>query len=361
MKYKEIDVEGEQILKSMSKGIKLNYWMYSQIKPFIKGKTLEIGSGIGNISRHFIENSEEICLSDIRDQYIKSLKSKYPKNEVLKIDLVDPDFDLKHSKLFETFNLVFALNVIEHIQDDKKALINLTKLLKPDGYLYILVPAHQILYNNFDKTLFHYRRYNKRKLIDTFPNSIKIIKSWYFNFAGIFGWLIVGKILNKKIIPESNMILYNLLTPLFKLLDYITFNKVGLSVIVVGQKSSKMKLSILIPVYNEEDSILNILNELKKVNLIDDIEKQIILIDDCSLDNSKNIIDNFILNNNDLDILVESHTKNKGKGAAIQTGIKIASGDIIVIQDADLEYDPKEFNLLNQPNYKWKSRCCLRQ
>lgn len=110
-----------------------------------------------------------------------------------------------------------------------------------------------------------------------------------------------------------------------------------------------MKLSILIPVYNEEDSILNILNELKKVNLINNIKKQIILIDDCSLDNSKNIIDNFISNNNDLDILIESHTKNKGKGAAIQTGIKIASGDIIVIQDADLEYDPKEFNLLLKP------------
>lgn len=110
-----------------------------------------------------------------------------------------------------------------------------------------------------------------------------------------------------------------------------------------------MKLSILIPVYNEEGSILNILNELKKVNLINDIKKQIILIDDCSLDNSKNIIDDFILNNNDLDILVESHSKNKGKGAAIQTGIKIASGDIIVIQDADLEYDPKEFNLLINP------------
>ena len=65
-----------------------------------------------------------------------------------------------------------------------------------------------------------------------------------------------------------------------------------------------MKLSILIPVYNEEDSILNILNELKKVNLINNIKKQIILIDDCSLDNSKNIIDNFISNNNDLDILI---------------------------------------------------------
>lgn len=239
MNYKEIDIEGEQILKSMSKGIKLNHWMYSQIKPYVTGKTLEIGSGIGNISRYFIENGDEIYLSDIRDQYLKLLKSKFPDNEVIKIDLVDPDFDEKHSKLFESFELVFALNVIEHIQDDKKALINLSKLLKPNGFIYILVPAHQILFNNFDKTLFHYRRYNKTKLIDAFPNAIKIKKSWYFNFAGIFGWFIVGKILNKKTIPESNMILYNLLTPLFKLLDYLTFNKLGLSVIVTGQKSSR--------------------------------------------------------------------------------------------------------------------------
>ena len=239
MNYKEIDTEGEQILKLMSKGTKLNYWMYSQIKPYVTGKTLGIGSGIGNISRYFIENGDEIYLSDIRDQYLKLLKSKYPDNEVIKIDLVDPDFDVKHSKLFETFELVFALNVIEHIQDDRKALINISKLLKPNGFIYILVPAHQILFNNFDKTLFHYRRYNKRKLIDAFPNAIKIKKSWYFNFAGIFGWFIVGKILNKKTIPESNMILYNLLTPLFKLLDYLTFNKLGLSVIVTGQKSSR--------------------------------------------------------------------------------------------------------------------------
>ena len=153
MNYKEIDTEGEQILKLMSKGTKLNYWMYSQIKPYVTGKTLGIGSGIGNISRYFIENGDEIYLSDIRDQYLKLLKSKYPDNKVIKIDLVDPDFDVKHSKLFETFELVFALNVIEHIQDDRKALINLNKLLKPNGFVYILMPAYQILFNNFSRTI----------------------------------------------------------------------------------------------------------------------------------------------------------------------------------------------------------------
>ena len=110
-----------------------------------------------------------------------------------------------------------------------------------------------------------------------------------------------------------------------------------------------MTLSILIPVYNEEKSILNILNELNNVDLINNVKKQLIIIDDCSSDNSKKIIQNFAISNKDLDILIESHEINKGKGAAIQTGINIAKGDIIVIQDADLEYDPKEFNLLLKP------------
>ena len=79
--------------------------MYSQIKPYVKGKILEIGSGIGNISRYFIENGDEICLSDIRDQYLKLLKSKYPDNEVIKIDLVDSDFDLSIQNYLKHLNL----------------------------------------------------------------------------------------------------------------------------------------------------------------------------------------------------------------------------------------------------------------
>ena len=69
MEYKEFDFEGEETLKSMSLANRLNHWMYSQIKPFVKGKILEIGSGIGNISQYFIEDNTNIELSDIRGQY----------------------------------------------------------------------------------------------------------------------------------------------------------------------------------------------------------------------------------------------------------------------------------------------------
>ena len=237
MEYKEFDFEGEETLKSMSHANRLNQWMYSQIKPFVKGKVLEIGSGIGNISQHFIEDNMDIELSDIRDQYTDFLKSKFPKNKIHKLDLVHQDFDTEYAHLLGQFSLVFALNVVEHIEDDKLALQNIQKLLKPQGITYILVPAYNFLYNNFDRALYHFRRYNKKSLAAIFPTNTHKIKTWYFNFAGIFGWYIVGNLLKKKIIPESNMKLYNTLTPIFKAVDFLIFRKMGLSVVLVSKKT----------------------------------------------------------------------------------------------------------------------------
>ena len=110
-----------------------------------------------------------------------------------------------------------------------------------------------------------------------------------------------------------------------------------------------MKLSIVIPAYNEELTIHNILNKIKCVNLINDIEKELIIINDCSSDNTKQSIQNYISKNLDLTILYYEHQINLGKGAALRKGIELASGDFIIIQDADLEYDPQEYNLLLKP------------
>lgn len=233
---KTFDFEGEETLKSISKADKFNYWMYSQIKPYSKGKILEIGSGIGNISKFFIKDNSDITLSDLRDQYLNFLKDSYPKTPQCKIDIVDKDFDSKYKQHFNSYDLVYALNVVEHVKEDSQALENLNKLLTPTGKLFILVPAYQGLFNSFDIALEHFKRYTKTSLKKIFPNSMEIKKSWYFNFMGIFGWFLVGSILKKKIIPESNMKLYNTLTPLFKLIDILVLRKIGLSVIAVAEK-----------------------------------------------------------------------------------------------------------------------------
>jgi glycosyltransferase involved in cell wall biosynthesis len=109
------------------------------------------------------------------------------------------------------------------------------------------------------------------------------------------------------------------------------------------------KLSIVIPAYNEGKTIHFILNKVKAVNLINNISKEVIIVNDCSSDDTETAIQNYISENPGLNIQYFKHEVNKGKGAALHTGISKATGEYLIIQDADLEYDPEEFNDLLKP------------
>jgi glycosyltransferase involved in cell wall biosynthesis len=110
-----------------------------------------------------------------------------------------------------------------------------------------------------------------------------------------------------------------------------------------------LKLSIVIPAYNEEKTILAILEKVTSVQLIGDLTKEIIVVNDCSKDNTEGKVKEFQKANPEVEISYYKHDINQGKGAALHTGIKQAKGDYIIIQDADLEYDPNEFNILLKP------------
>jgi 2-polyprenyl-3-methyl-5-hydroxy-6-metoxy-1,4-benzoquinol methylase len=238
--YKEIDQEGLETLDVIAGADKFNRWMYDTIAPFCNGRILEIGSGIGNISQFFVERQADIVLSDIRDNYCEALSSKLSSRGIAvhNIDLVAPDFDQRYAALLGTFDSVFALNVVEHIEDDVLAVANCAKFLKKGGCLLILVPAYQALYNHFDRELYHYRRYNKKMLGTLFQkNNFAIQRQQYFNLIGILGWYVSGKLQKNKTIPKGQMGLYNKLVPLFKLADSVVFKKAGLSVITAGIKN----------------------------------------------------------------------------------------------------------------------------
>ena len=109
------------------------------------------------------------------------------------------------------------------------------------------------------------------------------------------------------------------------------------------------KLSIIIPVYNEAKTIHLILQKVINITLLENTSFEVIIVNDCSTDTTIEAVNNFIQQHSNQQILFLKHTVNKGKGAALHTGFKAAQGDYIIVQDADLEYDPNEYNILLKP------------
>jgi SAM-dependent methyltransferase len=239
--FKELDLEGQATLEAIAAAPRFNEWMYKVTSRNLKGRILEIGSGIGNISEQFLSEGRSLMLSDIRENYCAHLEEAFGKEPtclgVRQIDLVHPNFSTEYVDLLGSFDGIFALNVVEHIENDGLAIQNARLLLRTGGRLVILVPAFQALYNGFDRALEHYRRYTEGSLRQIFvKEKLSVVHSQYFNLAAIAGWWFSGNVLKKETIPTGQMRIYNALVPIFKLVDMFVFNRVGISVIVEGVK-----------------------------------------------------------------------------------------------------------------------------
>ena len=238
---KQTDTIGFRTLQSIAQAGKFNYWMFENICPYLHGNILEIGSGIGNISRFLVKKGYAVTLSDVDNFYLKKIKENFGSfsnvQSILQLDLQHSEFSSKYSELVEKFDTVFLLNVLEHLEYESYAIRNCKELLRKKGTLIILVPAYSFLFSTMDKALNHYRRYTTKRLKAILQDENLIIeKSFYFNAMGIPAWL-WGKLMGYKSPPDSNMKFYDKLVPFGKVIDNIVFNKIGLSLIIVAKKT----------------------------------------------------------------------------------------------------------------------------
>ena len=236
------DPAGRQTLEQFAEARKFNKWLLNAFLPYCKGKILEAGSGIGNITALLLEYGFHLTATDVNEGYCIRLRERFAGHpmldEVLQLDLSEPGLKARHPRLQNEFDTVIASNVIEHIEDDRLAVRNCKNMLKQNGNLILLVPAYQALYNSFDRQLGHYRRYNIKQLKQLIASeNMSVVHSEYFNAAGLAGWIVSGGLLKKKLIPKNQLLLFEKLVPVFKLFDKITFHGIGVSVISIANKS----------------------------------------------------------------------------------------------------------------------------
>lgn len=236
----EKDPVGADTLEHISVAHRFNKWMFERIQPFLKGEVLELGSGIGNITRMALEQGLTTTASDYNHEYLehlrKSLQGHPNLRNILKIDLQAHNLPTEHAALKEKFDSVFLLNVIEHLADENLAINNCSHFLKPGGNMIVLGPSYQNLFCKFDRELGHYRRYTKKSMAEIFPKeNFRIIRQEYFNLAGTVEWFLFRKLSGRDRVGKE-MNFYDKFVPLFKMMDAITFRSIGLSTITIVEK-----------------------------------------------------------------------------------------------------------------------------
>ncbi len=196
-------------------------------------KILEIGCGTGNLLNLLSNHDFELYGSDYSKDYLIKAKQKNPDIEFFQGDLTDTNMWSKHQQAYDS---IICSEVLEHLEDDLKALQIINSLLKTNGVLIITVPASMLLYSEFDKKIGHCRRYSMDSICDTVKRAgFDIEKSRFWNFLGMFGWLLLFKLLKQDIKKTSSPILGYVLGAWLKLESVIMF-PIGQTIMIKARK-----------------------------------------------------------------------------------------------------------------------------
>ena len=207
-------------------------YIYLKTKKYFNGKFLEIGAGIGSFTKNYESQFQDVLLSDLDDGNNKVLKEKFKNFNNIKIT------KNKIDEIDGKFNTIIYLNVLEHIENDKKEIALAENKLEENGHLVILVPAHQKLYSKFDKAIGHFKRYEINFFKNNNFKNLKIEKLIFLDFFGYMLYYLNNIFFKKDIYPSKAKIMVwdKIFTPLTIIADFLIGYKSGKNILCVYKK-----------------------------------------------------------------------------------------------------------------------------
>jgi len=194
--------------------------MADTIQPYVGSRVLEIGAGIGNLTRFLVRRREIYVAADIDEEHMARLKTRFQHRSnlyICKCDLTSDDF----TAFAEEMDSVVCLNVLEHIEDDLQGLRNIRSALKPGGRVIILVPQGQEIFGTLDTVLGHYRRYTHRQLSERMEEAgFRVERILEFNRISRPGWYVTGRILKKDTLSPFMLKIFDSLVWLWRRIDH---------------------------------------------------------------------------------------------------------------------------------------------
>lgn len=224
------------ILHNLAHARRFNKWVVNDIEPYLGDRILEVGAGIGNVSR-LLPKKEKLIVTDIDPSYLEILGVAFQDNDIVDVARLDisrrEDVEKLGSAICDT---VVCLNVLEHIEDDVDALNNIRHLLPSGGRLVLLVPQYQWLFGSYDRHAGHVRRYTRKDLTRKLKEAnFRLVRFKNFNFLAIWGWWINSCLLKRTSLGRWQLKIYDTLVPLLRLVEKI-LPLPGISLICIAER-----------------------------------------------------------------------------------------------------------------------------
>lgn len=215
-------------------------WLFEEIEPHVGDRVLEIGCGLGNFTRHFMDRELYVGTepSDETTRALRAAYASYPNVAIFQADATTALF-----KQFCAFGVdtVFSLNVFEHIDDHMAAMQNAYHILNPGGVFILIVPAHMQLHGTLDRAIGHFRRYDIGMVQKMF-SQIGFVeeKLAYINALGALGWWANSRVTRQRTPPVWQLRIFNAIVPLLKRVERRIPPPFGISLLAIGRKPQSL-------------------------------------------------------------------------------------------------------------------------